>query len=114
MKGLIAQLEHLGDAQTPAAVAQRDRINEQFTIRFDEQAAAKAELETLTADQPAAEDPALIENCPTRPACSPARPPGYGRASTPRSRSTPSTAPRSTRPPSPPPSPTRPPTSSTP
>jgi hypothetical protein len=36
MKGLIAQLEHLGDTQTLAAIAQRDRINEQFTIRFDE------------------------------------------------------------------------------
>ena len=64
MKGLIAQLEHLGDAQPPAAVAQRDRINEQFTIRFDEQAAAKAELDALTADQAAAEDPALIDELP--------------------------------------------------
>ena len=67
MKGLIAQLEHLGDAQTPAAIAQRDRINEQFTVRFDEQAAAKAELEILTADQPAAEDPALIDELPYAP-----------------------------------------------
>ena len=67
MKGLIAQLEHLGDAQTPAAIAQRDRINAQFTIRFDEQAAAKAELETLTADQPAAEDPALLDELPYAP-----------------------------------------------
>ena len=57
MKGLIAQLEHLGDTQIPAAVAQRDRINEQFTIRFDEQAAAKAELETLTASQPPPKTP---------------------------------------------------------
>ena len=67
MKGLIAQLEHLGDAQTPAAVAQRDRINEQFTIRYDEQAAAKAELDALTADQPAAEDPALLDELPYAP-----------------------------------------------
>ena len=67
MKGLIAQLEHLGDAQTPAAIAQRDRINEQFTVRFDEQAAAKAELETLTASQPTADDPALIDELPYAP-----------------------------------------------
>lgn len=31
MTGFIAQLEHLGDAQTPVAIAQRDRINEQLT-----------------------------------------------------------------------------------
>jgi hypothetical protein len=67
MKGLIAQLEHLGDAQTAAARAQRDRIDEQFTVRFDEQAAAKAELEALTADQPAADDPALIDELPYAP-----------------------------------------------
>jgi hypothetical protein len=67
MKGLIAQLEHLGDAQTPAAIAQRDRINEQFTVRFDEQTAAKSELETLTASQPPAEDPALIDELPYAP-----------------------------------------------
>jgi len=67
MKGLIAQLEHLGDAKTPAARAQRDRIDEQFTIRFDEQAAAKAELDALTDNQPAAEDPALIDELPYAP-----------------------------------------------
>jgi len=68
MKGLIAQLEHIGDAQTPAARAQRDRIDEQFTIRYDEQAAAKAELETVTENQPATEDPALIDELPFAPA----------------------------------------------
>jgi hypothetical protein len=56
MKGLVAQLEHLGGRQDPDARAQRDRIDEQFTARYDEHAAAKAELETLTAAQPAAED----------------------------------------------------------
>ena len=67
MKGLIAQLGHLGDRQDPAARAQRDRIDEQFTDRYNEQAAAKAELETLTASQPAADDPDLIEELPYAP-----------------------------------------------
>ena len=67
MKGLVAQLEHLGDPPDPAARAQRDRINAQFTDRFNEHAAAKAELETLTASQPAAEDPALIDELPYAP-----------------------------------------------
>jgi DNA invertase Pin-like site-specific DNA recombinase len=67
MKGLIAQLGHLGDRQDPAARAQRDRIDEQFTDRYNEQAAAKAELETLTASQPVADDPDLIEELPYAP-----------------------------------------------
>jgi site-specific DNA recombinase len=68
MKGLIAQLGHLGDRQDPAARAQRDRIDQHFTTRYDEQAAAKAELEALTASQPVAEDPALIDELPFAPA----------------------------------------------
>jgi hypothetical protein len=38
-KGLIAQLGHLGDRQDGAARAQRDRIDEQSTERYDDQAA---------------------------------------------------------------------------
>jgi hypothetical protein len=67
MKGLIAQLGHLGDRQDPAARAQRDRIDAQFTERYNDQAAAKAELETLTGSQPAADDPDLIGELPYAP-----------------------------------------------
>jgi hypothetical protein len=68
MKGLVAQMGHLGDRQDPAARAQRERIDGQFTERFTEQAAAKAELEELTASQPAADDPSLIDDLPYAPA----------------------------------------------
>jgi site-specific DNA recombinase len=67
MKGLIAQIGHLGDRQDPAARAQRDRIDAQFTDRYNEQAAAKAELEDLTASQPVADDPTLIDELPYAP-----------------------------------------------
>jgi hypothetical protein len=33
MKGLVAQLGHLGNWKDPTARAQRDRIDEQFTDR---------------------------------------------------------------------------------
>ena len=67
MKGLVAQLGHLGDRQDGAARAQRDRIDEQFTERYNEHAAATAELETLTASQPVADDPGLIGELPYAP-----------------------------------------------
>jgi hypothetical protein len=74
MKGLVAQMGHLGDRQDPAARAQRDRIDEQFTARYDEHAAAKAELEELTASQSVADDPSLIDELPYAPGLLPGAP----------------------------------------
>src|SRR5262249_10653399 len=53
---------------SPAAAAYRDRIRDQFTQRYDERAAAQAELDALTAAQPPAEDPALLDELPYAPA----------------------------------------------
>jgi hypothetical protein len=78
MKGLIAQLGDLGDRQDGAARAQRDRIDEQSTERYDDQAAAKAELEPSPQTSPPLTTPPSSMNCPTRPACSPAPPPNCG------------------------------------
>jgi len=66
--GLMTELEQLGDDKTPATAAYRDRIRDQFTARYDEQTAAQAELDTLTAAQPPAEDPALLDELPYAPA----------------------------------------------
>ncbi len=65
--GLMTQLEQLGDDTTPAAAAYRDRIRAQFTARYDEQTAAQGELDTLTAAQPPATDPALLDELPYAP-----------------------------------------------
>jgi site-specific DNA recombinase len=64
ISGLMTQLEQLGSDTTPAAAAYRDRIREQFTTRYDQKAAAQAELDTLLATQPPAEDPTLIDELP--------------------------------------------------
>ena len=66
-KGLMTQTEQLGDDKTPAANAMRDRIREQFTERYNEHAAVKAELDALTASIPAVNDPALLEELPYAP-----------------------------------------------
>ena len=63
----MTQLEQLGGDTSPAAAAYRDRIRDQFTQRYDEQTAAQAELDALTASQPPAEDPALIDELPYAP-----------------------------------------------
>ena len=47
-KGLMTQAEQLGDDTSPAACAMRDRIREQFTERYNEHTAVKAELWTPT------------------------------------------------------------------
>ena len=67
-KGLMTQAEQLGDDKSPAACAMRDRIREQFTDRYNEHAAVKAELDALTADTaPAVNDPALLDELPYAP-----------------------------------------------
>jgi hypothetical protein len=66
--GLMTELERLGSDTSPAAAAYRDRIRDQFTARYDERAAAQAELDALTAAQPPAEDPALLDELPYAPA----------------------------------------------
>ena len=58
INGLMAQMEHLGADTSPAAQAQRDRITTQFSTRYHEQHAAQAELDTLTANEQPAPDPA--------------------------------------------------------
>jgi hypothetical protein len=46
----------------------RDRIREQFTERYNEHTAVKAELDALTADTaPAVNDPALLDELPYAP-----------------------------------------------
>jgi hypothetical protein len=65
--GLMTQLEQLGSDTSPAAAAYRDRIRDQFTARYDDKTAAQAELDTLTATQPPAEDPALLDELPYAP-----------------------------------------------
>jgi DNA invertase Pin-like site-specific DNA recombinase len=66
--GLMTELERLGADTSPAAAAYRDRIRDQFTARYDDKTAAQAELDTLTAAQPPAEDPTLIDELPYAPA----------------------------------------------
>ncbi len=74
-KGLLAQTEQLGDDRSPAANAYRDRIREQFTDRYNEQAAITAELDALTADTGAAiNDPALLDELPYAPGLLPDAP----------------------------------------
>ena len=63
-KGLMTQTEQLGDDKTPAACALRDRIREQFTERYNEHTAVKAELDALTASIPAVNDPTLLDELP--------------------------------------------------
>ena len=64
----MTQAEQLGDDKSPAACAMRDRIREQFTERYDEHAAVKAELDALTAGPaPAVNDPALLDELPYAP-----------------------------------------------
>jgi hypothetical protein len=60
----MTQLEQLGSDSSPAAAAYRDRIREQFTSRYDQKAAAQAELDALLATRPPAEDPTLIDELP--------------------------------------------------
>jgi hypothetical protein len=60
----MTQLEQLGSDTSPAAAAYRDRIREQFTTRYDQKAAAQAELDTLLAARPPAQDPTLIDELP--------------------------------------------------
>jgi site-specific DNA recombinase len=67
INGLMTQLEQLGDDKSPATAAYRDRIRDQFSLRYDERTAAQAELDALTADQPPAEDPALLDELPYAP-----------------------------------------------
>jgi site-specific DNA recombinase len=67
INGLMAQMEHLGADTSPAAQAQRDRITTQFSHRYDEQKHAQTELDTLTASQPAAPDPTLLDELPYLP-----------------------------------------------
>ena len=70
-KGLMTQTEQLGDDKSPAACAMRDRIREQFTERYNEHAAVKAELDALTAGTaPPSTTRRSWTNCPTPPACS--------------------------------------------
>jgi hypothetical protein len=64
INGLMTQLEQLGSDSSPAAAAYRDRIREQFTSRYDQKAAAQAELDALLATRPPAEDPTLIDELP--------------------------------------------------
>ncbi len=67
-KGLMTQAEQLGDDTSPAACAMRDRIREQFTERYNEHTAVKAELDALTGDTaPALNDPALLDELPYAP-----------------------------------------------
>jgi hypothetical protein len=66
-KGLMTQTEQLGDDTSPAANAYRDRIREQFTERYNEHTAVKAELEALTASIPAVNDPTLLDELPYAP-----------------------------------------------
>ena len=64
----MTQSEQLGDDTSPAANAMRDRIREQFTDRYNEHAAVKAELDALTAETaPAVNDPALLDELPYAP-----------------------------------------------
>jgi site-specific DNA recombinase len=62
--GLITQLERLGNDTTPAADAMRQRITDQFTIRYDEAKTLQAELDQIQAAQPAEDDPALLDELP--------------------------------------------------
>jgi site-specific DNA recombinase len=68
INALMTQLEQLGTDTTPAANAYRDRIRDQFTARYDDKTAAQTELDTLTAAQPPATDPALLDELPYAPA----------------------------------------------
>jgi site-specific DNA recombinase len=64
INGLMTQLEQLGDDNTPAARAYRDRIRDQFNQRYEQRTAAQAELDQLTAAAPPVEDPSLITELP--------------------------------------------------
>ena len=114
-KGLMTQAEQLGDDKSPAACAMRDRIREQFTDRYNEHTAVKAELDALTAGPapPSTTRPSWT-NSPTPPACSPTPRPPSARPCTPPSTSSASTGKTPARSPSGPPSPTPPPASSPP
>jgi hypothetical protein len=62
--GLITQLERLGSDTSPAADAMRQRITDQFTDRYNQAKTLQAELDDLTASQPAEDDPTLINELP--------------------------------------------------
>ncbi|HEY5398269.1 MAG TPA: recombinase family protein, partial [Trebonia sp.] len=62
--GLITQLERLGSDAAPAADAMRQRITDQFTARYDEAKTLQAELDQIAAEQPAEDDPALLDELP--------------------------------------------------
>jgi len=67
-KGLMKQSEQLGDDDSPAACAMRDRIREQFTERYNEHTALTAELEGVTsAPAPIVSDPSLLDELPYAP-----------------------------------------------
>ena len=63
--GLITQLERLGGDTSPAAEAMRQRITGQFTDRYNQARDLQARLDQIQAAQPAADDPALIDELPS-------------------------------------------------
>jgi len=111
-KGLMTQAEQLGDDKSPAACAMRDRIREQFTDRYNEHAAVKAELDAITAGPaPAVNDPTLLDELPYAPGLLNDAPDTIREAQMPPSTSSASTGKKPARSPSGPPSPTPPPAS---
>jgi len=69
-KGLITQIEQLGDDTSPGKRALRDRIAEQYEQRHTEHAALTAELQALTTPAPDdadAGDPSLLGELPYAP-----------------------------------------------
>jgi hypothetical protein len=69
-KGLITQIEQLGDDTSPGKRALRDRITEQYGQRHAEHAALTAELQALTTPSPGdagTADPALLDELPYAP-----------------------------------------------
>jgi site-specific DNA recombinase len=62
--GLITQLERLGSDTSPAAEAMRDRISAQFTDRYNQARTLQDELDAISAAQPSADDPSLLDELP--------------------------------------------------
>jgi site-specific DNA recombinase len=62
--GLITQLERLGSDTSPAADAMRQRITDQFTDRYNQAKELQAELDTIEAAQPPAQDISLLGELP--------------------------------------------------
>ena len=82
-KGVITQIEQLGDDTSPGKRALRDRITEQYVQCHTEHAALTAELKALTTSTPddaGTADPALLDELPYAPGLLSEAPPAIRQA----------------------------------